>query len=347
MKNVKVELSYFDILNVSQDANLDEIKKAYKDLAKQYHPDKFKTRDEKKKAEKQFNAIKKAYDEIIKIYNEEQNSQESVNTFNYESIYENSDFISFFSKTTASMNQAFENAQREDKSKERQAVNFIKTQINNLNINMVYVYECIRKEKMFIHWDVKPEELNDIMLKEVLYRRNIMESKSYKCFLKNRKLFFNPDISLKIKIKPEVANNKFNKKINYILPSICSECNGEGCKNCVNGISYTTVEKTLKFSHIEDKDTYEVLEGGFKNEIVSGNLIITFKYEPRLDTDFEIKQVNGKNTISEKIENVVNEARLTITDLLIVLKHHKLHVIYGSIIFTLLLIIIILLAVLI
>ncbi len=346
MKNVKQDLSYFDVLNIKQDATIEEIKKAYKTLAKQYHPDKYKSEEEKKKAEKQFNVIKKAYDELLKIYDENKN-QEINNNFNYENIYENSDFISFFSKTTASMNQAFENAQKEDKSKERQAVNFIKTQINNLNISMVYVYECIRKEKMFIHWDVKPEELNDIMLKEVLYRRHIMESKSYKCFLKNRKLFFNPDIYLKIKIKPEVANNKFNKKINYVLPGICSECNGEGCKKCVNGISYTTVEKTLKFSHIEDKDTYEVLEGGFKNEIVSGNLIITFKYEPGLDTDFEIKQVNGKNTISEKIENVVNEARLTITDLLIVLKHHKLHVIYGSIIFTLLLIIIILLAVLI
>lgn len=49
---------YYDILGVSKTASVDEIKKAYRKLALQYHPDRNKT----KEAEEKFKEINKAYE---------------------------------------------------------------------------------------------------------------------------------------------------------------------------------------------------------------------------------------------------------------------------------------------
>lgn len=48
---------YFEILGVSKDASEEEIKKAYKKLAKKYHPDVSQEKD----AEKKFKEIQEAY----------------------------------------------------------------------------------------------------------------------------------------------------------------------------------------------------------------------------------------------------------------------------------------------
>lgn len=51
---------YYSILSVSEDASLDQIKKAYRSLALKYHPDRAKTED-KKQAEEKFKEISEAY----------------------------------------------------------------------------------------------------------------------------------------------------------------------------------------------------------------------------------------------------------------------------------------------
>lgn len=56
--------SLYTVLGVSENASADEIKTAYRNLAKKYHPDKFtgKPEEEKKAAEEKFKRISHAYD---------------------------------------------------------------------------------------------------------------------------------------------------------------------------------------------------------------------------------------------------------------------------------------------
>jgi len=53
---------YYKTLGISRRATTKQIKKAYRDLALQWHPDKHKGEEEKEKAEKQFQAIAEAYE---------------------------------------------------------------------------------------------------------------------------------------------------------------------------------------------------------------------------------------------------------------------------------------------
>lgn len=55
---------YYEILGVSRNASADDIKKAYRKAAVQYHPDKAKGADQKKEFEAKFKEINKAYDTL-------------------------------------------------------------------------------------------------------------------------------------------------------------------------------------------------------------------------------------------------------------------------------------------
>src|SRR3989338_5778142 len=55
---------YYEVLGVSRNASADEIKKAYRNLALKYHPDRVSA-DRKKEAEERFKEISEAYEVLI------------------------------------------------------------------------------------------------------------------------------------------------------------------------------------------------------------------------------------------------------------------------------------------
>ena len=56
----------YDVLGISPDASDDEIKRAYRDLTKKYHPDANVNNPLAELAEEKFKEVQEAYDEIMK-----------------------------------------------------------------------------------------------------------------------------------------------------------------------------------------------------------------------------------------------------------------------------------------
>jgi len=59
--------NYYEILGVKNDASYDDVKTAWREKAKQWHPDKFLSVEEKLKAHEQFINIMEAYTILIDV----------------------------------------------------------------------------------------------------------------------------------------------------------------------------------------------------------------------------------------------------------------------------------------
>ncbi|MFH1541123.1 MAG: molecular chaperone DnaJ [Elusimicrobiota bacterium] len=89
---------YYEILNVSKNASADEIKKAYRNLALQFHPDRVQA-DKKKEAEEKFKEISEAYavladTEKRNLYNQYGHAGID-NRYTSDDIFRNTDFSGF------------------------------------------------------------------------------------------------------------------------------------------------------------------------------------------------------------------------------------------------------------
>lgn len=234
----------YKILEIDENCNHDDIKKAYKKLAKQYHPDRFSNTNKKKEAEDKFKNIKAAYDYLINLHVDNISYSESFESFfknnsNLDDISDNAEFIKFyFNKTN---NKKKTSSQKSDEEKYNEAVNkafeFIESKIKEQKINMLYVYECIRNDKMIIKWDHaddNPNYYNDVLMKEVLYRRIIKTTPSYQGFIKNHNYYKNIDLHASIKIYKNYSKKRFEEEVFYKIKKICNECSGVGCDLCNN-----------------------------------------------------------------------------------------------------------------
>lgn len=90
---------YYEILNVSKKATLEEIKKAYRELALRYHPDRA-PEDKKKEAEEKFKEISESYailSDPQKRALYDQRGHSGINqTYTQEDIFRGADFSSIF-----------------------------------------------------------------------------------------------------------------------------------------------------------------------------------------------------------------------------------------------------------
>lgn len=78
--------SFYDILNIRKDASPDEIKKAYRDLAKQYHPDKNKAPE----AAERIKSINRAHEVLSNPIEREKYDKARRNGYEYDSNDNNS-----------------------------------------------------------------------------------------------------------------------------------------------------------------------------------------------------------------------------------------------------------------
>jgi hypothetical protein len=89
---------YYNILNISPDASLEEVKSAYRVLAKEYHPD---HHPDKEYAEQRMKEINEAYREIVRdrmLYPKKGDRKEDLEEVAKEIDYENDPKYSWLNK---------------------------------------------------------------------------------------------------------------------------------------------------------------------------------------------------------------------------------------------------------
>ena len=78
-----LRMNPYEVLGVSRNASIDEIKKAYKELSRKYHPDSYVGNPLSSLAEEKFKQVQEAYDAIMKEKNGDYNYADNYNNNGY------------------------------------------------------------------------------------------------------------------------------------------------------------------------------------------------------------------------------------------------------------------------
>ncbi|MBK5897417.1 J domain-containing protein [Catonella sp. Marseille-Q4567] len=78
-----MRMNPYEVLGVSRNASIDEIKKAYKELSRKYHPDSYVGNPLSSLAEEKFKQVQEAYDAIMKEKNGDYNYAGNYNNNGY------------------------------------------------------------------------------------------------------------------------------------------------------------------------------------------------------------------------------------------------------------------------
>ena len=78
-----LRMNPYEVLGVSRNASIDEIKKAYKELSRKYHPDSYVGNPLSSLAEEKFKQVQEAYDAIMKEKNGDYNYASNYNNNGY------------------------------------------------------------------------------------------------------------------------------------------------------------------------------------------------------------------------------------------------------------------------
>ncbi len=103
----------YEILEIKENASKEEIKKAYRELAKKYHPDQYGDNPLKDLAEEKMIEINEAYDYLMKNSNDNSNRTSSSSYDNYSSADNSTDNYSIYQSIRMDINSRnFSSAER-------------------------------------------------------------------------------------------------------------------------------------------------------------------------------------------------------------------------------------------
>ena len=99
LRQEEIRMNPYEVLGVSRNASLEEIKKAYRELSRKYHPDSYEGNPLSSLAEEKFKQVQEAYDAIMREKNSGYNYSDSYNSTNaydnrnsYNNSYNNTNY---------------------------------------------------------------------------------------------------------------------------------------------------------------------------------------------------------------------------------------------------------------
>ncbi len=269
---------YYSILGISEDADNDAIKKAYRKLAKEYHPD-TKPEKEKKEAEEKFKEINEAFSVLIDEQKREQ--------YDYSRLHPDMDFNPHFGGFNNNVD--FEDILRQ---------NFGNDFMSDI-FSSFFSRSDRRQNNRVINEDIhteiilEPQDTMNDLKKNISYKRNIF------CKNCNGEGGFEPRNCPQCSgtgVERIIRNSGFFQSISEtkcsncygkgkIFKNICKECNGKGFIQKFENFSINIEKGTVGNIIIKEKG-----HATYKNA-KPGNFVARILYKE--NKDFTILNDNG------------------------------------------------------
>jgi len=257
-------MDYYEILNIKKNASCSEIKKAYRDLARQYHPDKnLDKNSDVEEYNQKFINIHTAYT----ILTNEKSRKEYDSKFNETTIFDNLNIHKLFEKSTtgngiytALLNDfIFNNTE-----------NISNFKYENIQEKMI-VYMKNNFKKLCLKYNIEARILSKLM--------NSFQTKTQKGnYTKGSNMTEPQDIQYTIKISLTQIFQEKIKKIQVLRKIRCDKCNGTTktyiCNNCFN-YNFSEVECDCSNGYVMSTKLFEIK----LDKTVLNNSKITFEGE--------------------------------------------------------------------
>ncbi len=259
---------YYEILGVSKDASKEEIKKAYKKLAKKYHPDINKSKD----AEEKFKKINEAASVLL-----DDNKRKNYDRFgsNFENTGFGYDFSNFDFEDLFNNIFGFDFGFKEKNNKAEDIQVELKVTLKDLYENKEVKFKIQKNELCSVCKGRGAEREEDIIICNTCKGRGKIRS-----------------------VKKTIFGS-------FVSETYCKDCNGKGkiivkaCKNC-KGRGIVKKEKVISLKlkgSYEDKDIIKIPgEGEVGVNIPNGDLYVILNVEKQkglekkgLDLYYEVK----------------------------------------------------------
>ena len=291
-----MDTNYYEVLELDKNASHDDIKKAYRKLARKYHPDK---NPENPETEEKFKEISKAY-EILKDPIQKREYDDTItvpNVFEYMKNFNNIFNIKNELHNILIQDFMFNNLDFSIKSS---------SNIGDIKKNMMLYFQqnfsnlCIKYniESLFLSRLIKsiinPKQVDKVNPKHIEYTINV----SLEDIFQNKKKKL--QVTRKLQCKKCNCTGKLYKCLNCCNynddNNICDKCftfsfNEEKCSECINGyISSNKIFEIQLDNKILDNHKIVYKNDGdyFKNYNIAGNIIFYIKYKPH--SDYKIKE---------------------------------------------------------